>query len=84
MAVRQCIKYEERLLSLLLSPHVPVPGKGERGHAFWATARAGGHGAGLTAGRRSSKEGQLSPNSSCRHGVHVRPRLPWASPLAHI
>lgn len=39
----------------------------------------GRHRAGLTAGREISKEGQLSPNSSCRHGMHVRPQLPWAS-----
>lgn len=29
MAVSRCIKYEESLLSLLLSPHVPMPGRGE-------------------------------------------------------
>lgn len=80
MAVLQCIKYEE---SLLLSPHVPVPGRGEK-DTFWVTAGADEHGAGLTAGRESSKEGQLSPNSSCRHGAHVRPQLPWALPLAYI
>lgn len=45
----QCIKYEESLLSLLLSPHIPMPekgthflsGSGERQAQSWAHCRQG-------------------------------------------
>lgn len=49
IAVLQCIKYEESLLSLLLSPHIPMPekgthflsGSGERQAQSWAHCRQG-------------------------------------------
>lgn len=39
MAVPQCIKYEESLPGLLLSPCVPVPGRGQGG-TLWGDSKA--------------------------------------------
>lgn len=58
IAVLQCIKYEESLLSLLLSPHIPMPEKGEGDTlSEWQWGEAGAELGSLQAGKAARRGG---------------------------